>query len=57
MSEFNDREAIDTIDVDYSDSSQGSTLNGLNQADIFVTLTRELSSGPDRVTLTGDDGD
>ena len=56
-SEFNDGEAIDTVEVDYSDSSQGSTLNNLDQADIFVTLTRELDEGPDRVTLTGDDGD
>ena len=56
-SDFNDGEAIDTVEVDYSDSSQGSTLNNLDQADIFVTLTRELDEGPDRVTLTGDDGD
>ena len=56
-SDFNDGEAIDTVGVDYSDSSQGSTLDNLDQADIFVTLTRELDDGPDRVTLTGDDGD
>lgn len=54
-SEFNDGEDIDTIAVDYSDSSQGSTLNNLDETDITVEMTRQLRSGPDRSTISVND--
>jgi len=56
-SDFNDGEDIDTIDVDYSDNNQGSTLDGLNQDDITVEMTRQLSGGPDRSTISVNDDD
>jgi len=51
-SDFNDDEDIDTIDVDYSDNNQGSTLDTLDETDITVEMTRELSGGPDRSTIS-----
>ena len=51
-SSFNDGEDIDTIDVDYSDNTQGSTLNNLTDEDISVEMTRQLGSGPDRSTIS-----
>ena len=56
-SDFNDDEDIDTIDVDYSDNNQGSTLDTLDETDITVEMTRELSSGPDRSTIDVNSGD
>ena len=56
-SEFNDGEDVDTIDVDYSDNSQGSTLNNLTDGDITVEMTRQLSGGPDRSTISVNSGD
>jgi len=56
-SEFNDGEDIDTIDVDYSDNNQGSTLDTLSDEDITVEMTRELSGGPDRSTIDVNSGD
>jgi len=51
-SDFNDDEDIETIDVDYSDNNQGSTLDTLDETDITVEMTRELSGGPDRSTIS-----
>jgi CARDB. len=56
-SDFNDDEDIETIDVDYSDNNQGSTLDTLDETDITVEMTRELSSGPDRSTIDVNSGD
>ena len=56
-SDFNDQEEIETIDVDYSDNNQGSTLDTLDETDITVEMTRELSSGPDRSTIDVNSGD
>ena len=54
---FNNDENIDTIDVDYSDSTQGSTLDTLTDEDITVEMTRKLGSGPDRETISVNSGD
>ena len=54
---FNNDEDIDTIDVDYSDSTQDSTLDTLTDEDITVEMTRKLGSGPDRETISVNSGD
>ena len=56
-SDFNDDEDIETIDVDYSDNNQGSTLDTLDETDITVEMTRELTGGPDRSTIDVNSGD
>ena len=55
--DFNAGEDIDTIDVDYSDNSQGATLNNLDETDVTVEMTRQLGSGPDRSTIDVNSGD
>ncbi|ERH02404.1 MAG: hypothetical protein J07HN6_00436, partial [Halonotius sp. J07HN6] len=50
-SEFTDGEDIDTIDVDYRDNKQDSTLDDLDETDITVKMTRQLSSSTDRTTI------
>ena len=54
---FNNNEDIDTIDVDYGDSTQDSTLDTLTDEDITVEMTRKLGSGPDRETISVNSGD
>lgn len=46
---FDDDEEIDEIEVDYSSEV---SLDGLDEDDITVTMTRELSDGPDRRTIS-----
>ncbi len=54
---FNNGEDIGTIDVDYSDSSQGSTLDNLTDDNITVKMTRQLSTSTDRSTISVNSGD